>query len=148
MASATEAEVLPGLVVHLDTDELRRLGGSSTNAETSAGQDRAVAGPHYFLIVSASADQCVAVPLFSRYAPGSERLQEQLKFGLPDKWRGEDSYFSKWQHWHIPISCVAAASGTEESSAQDRRGYAANRPEVLAAIESWQDKNRAPYRAL
>ena len=148
MAAVTEAEVVPGLVVHLDTDELRHLGGSSTNAEASNEQDRAVVGPHYFLIVEAAAGQCVAVPLFSRYAPGSELLQERLKARLPDKWRGEDSYFSRWQHWRTPISCVAAASGTEESSTQERRAYAADNPDVLATIAGWQNRNRAPYRAL
>jgi hypothetical protein len=148
VAAVTEAEVVPGLVVHLDTDELRRIGGASTNAEVSRGQDRAVVGPHYFLVVAVAGGLALAVPLFSRFAPGSELLEESLKSGLPAKWLGEDSYFSRWQHWRIPVTSVAAASDTEESSSQDRRRYAVRTPASLAAIASWQARNRAPYRAL
>ena len=148
MPAVTEAEVKPGLVVHLDTAELRQLGGSSTNAELSSRQDRAVTDPHYFLILETLNEHCLTVPLFSGNAPGNSRLNESLKSGLPDKWRGEKSYFSRWQHWRIPTSCVAAASSSEESSHEDRRGYAIKSPKTLAEIAGWQTKNRAPYRAL
>ena len=148
MAAVTESEVVSGLVVHLDTDEVRRLGGASTNADVSKGEDRAVVGPHYFLVVSVSDTNCLAVPLFSRFAPGSELLQESFKSGLAAKWQGEDSYFSRWQHWRIPISSVAASSDTEESSPQDRRRYATASPDAMVAIADWQARNREPYRAL
>jgi hypothetical protein len=148
MPAVTEEEVKPGLVVHLDTAELRQLGGSSTNAELSNKQDRAVTDPHYFLVLEKLNEYCLAVPLFSGSAPGNSRLNESLKSGLSDKWFGEKSYFSRWQHWRIPISCVAAASSSEESSHENRRGYAIKSPRVLASIAAWQTKNRASYRAL
>ena len=148
MAAVTVQEVVPGLVVHLDTSQLRGIGDSQTNAEQSRGQDRAIAGPHYFLIVELAGAVAVAVPLFSKFAPGSEKLIEGHKTGLADKWLGEQSYFSRWQHWHIPIAALAASSGTDECEPGNRRRYAVGKPELLQAIASWQAKKRAPFRVV
>ena len=148
MASVAPAEVTAGLVVHLDTDELRRIGGSQTNAERTQTEDRAVVGPHYFLVVEVDEINAVAVPLFSKYAPGSEHLSENRKSGLAEKWLNEQSFFSRWQHWHIPVAALAASSSTEESEPNNRRRYAAAEPAALQAIAAWQAKNRAAFRAL
>lgn len=147
MPVVSEQEVKPGLVVHLDTDELRKIGGSLTNAEVAMTGDRAVVGPHYFLVVEVDGPMATAVPLFSKCALGSEPLHEKHKAGLADKWIGERSYFSRWQHWQIPIAAVAAASATEESDQTNRRQYAASKPAVLQTIAVWQGKNRAKFRA-
>lgn len=150
MPSVTPQEVVPGLVVHQETSVLRQLGGSSTNAEATKTQDRAVVGPHYFLVVEvdAAGAVCTAVPLFSASAPGSERLVENLKSGLPALWIGQDSYFSRWQHWRIPVQAVVQASINEQSTPADRRRYAVGNPQALTTIAQWQARNRAPFRAL
>lgn len=150
MASVSVDEVKPGLVVHLDTDILRAIGGSKTNAEKTNAQDRAVVGPHYFLIleVDTTLRQCLAVPLFSKPADGSERLDANLKSGEPDKWANEDSHFSKWQHWHIPMEAIPAASENEESTRDSRRGYAIHSPKILQTMSAWKDRNRNAFRAL
>jgi hypothetical protein len=147
MSCFSQAEVQPGVVVHIDTEILRTLGGSFTNAEKKNGVDRAVYGPHYFLVLSVSEDTALAVPLFSNLAPGSERLDESMKSGLADKWIGETSFFSRFQHWKIPVSAIEAASGNEEAVPANRRRYAAQNPSVLAVIGSWQAKNRCDFRA-
>ena len=150
MSSLSEQEVEAGRVVHLDTTVLRNLGGSQTNAQVTVSQDRAVVGPHYFLITSVDeqAGTCLAVPLFSKFAPGSELLDENKKSGYADKWRGENSYFSRWQHWIIPVSAIPAASVDEESDPTSRRSYAAAETETLSAISAWAEKNRCNYRNL
>ena len=133
-------EVAPGLVVHIDTNVLRAAGGSSTNAEATATGDRAVVGPHYFLIlhVDPTSQTCVAVPLFSGHAPGNERLDDKLKSGLRSKWIGVDSYFSRWQHWRIPVSEIPAASMQDEADASTRPEIAAGASgdSILAGEES------------
>lgn len=147
MPQVPQQEVEPGLVVHIDTDELRRLGGSQTNAERTLTEDRAVRGPHYFLILEVTGDACVAAPLFTRRTPGAERLDENRKTGLPAKWIGQDSHFNRWQHWRIPLAAVEASSADEESNDANRRRYAHDERAVLAAILAWQARNRAGYRA-
>lgn len=147
MPKVPQGEIALGLVVHIDTDELRRIGGSHTNAERSATEDRAVRGPHYFLIVEVTAPICTAVPLFTNWTPGAERLDENKKSGLPAKWVGQSSHFSRWQHWKIPLSAVEASSEDEESTSADRRMYAVGDRAALKAILNWQSRNRAPYRA-
>jgi hypothetical protein len=149
MSAVSVGEVRAGLVVHLDTDHLRTLGSCETNAEQGDIDDRAVRGPHYFLVleVDDKLGRCVAVPLFSQWAPGSELLQDSLKAGYAGKWRGEDSYFSRWQQWRIPLQHIGSASGSEESEPGDRRTYNASTGE-LARILSWQGKNRNAFRAV
>lgn len=147
MPQVPQSEIQPGLVVHLDTDELRRIGGSQTNAEVATTGDRAVRGPHYFLVLESTHGMRTAVPLFTRKTPGAEKLVEGKKSGLPDKWIGQDSHFNRYQHWKIPLAAVEASSGTEESDSSNRRRYAPAEPATLAEILAWQAKNRAAYRA-
>jgi hypothetical protein len=143
-------QIKPGLVMHLDTSILRTRGGSLTNAERAHGQDKAVVGPHYFLILEVNPKDrtCLAVPLFSHPATGNEKLNEALKSGEPDRWRGQDSYFSRWQHWRIPLQAIPDASKDEESTPVTRRYYAAGSLENLQNIAAWQEDNRQAFRAV
>jgi len=148
MAAISPSEVRPGLVVHLDTQNLRTLGGSLTNAMKNGNEDRAVAGPHYFLIVAVDpvSQGATAVPLFSQSGPGSHKLDPAKKGGSLPLWTGAASYFSCWQHWRIPISDLVAASAGEVTTPTDRCTYAESDPTTLNAIAAWADKNRCPYR--
>jgi hypothetical protein len=143
-----EDEVIPGLVVHLDTTVLRQRGDASTNAELAATGDRAVQGPHYFLVVDVSSGTVTALPLFSKQSPGSQLLDEKLKFGLADKWIGVSSYISKFQHWRFPTAAMPDASVSDEATPTTRRMYAGKRPAELARLGALEAGNRAKYRAL
>jgi hypothetical protein len=149
VAALDESEVRPGLAAHLDTGVLRHLGGAETNAQRTATEDRAVTGPHYFLVleVDTAAGRCTAVPLFSEPTRGSDPLDDALKGGRAQKWIGKPSYFSRWQHWRIPLAHFKAVSAREESSPADRRTYAVNDPNTLQAIVKWQTQNWNGYRA-
>ncbi|MCY3702814.1 MAG: hypothetical protein OXG16_09055 [Rhodospirillales bacterium] len=148
MVSIEATELRPGLVVHLDPKVLRERGGCKTNAAINDGNDRAVHGLHYFLVLRVNEDYCTAAPLFSQHTNGSDRLAEDLKTGLADKWIDTPSYTSRWQHWKIPLESVAAASGAEESNPEYRRSYAANDSAVLDEILHWETENRCPYRSV
>lgn len=150
MSALALQELRPGLVVHLDTAVLRRLGGSTTNAERRAGGDRAVHGPHYFLLLDAPdpAGLVTAVPLFSRPAPGSEPLDARRKRGALSLWQQAPSWYSRWQHWRIPTHALVAASAGELTTAADRCRYADDDPDALHAIARWAARNRAPWRAV
>jgi hypothetical protein len=150
MAALTAEELVPGVVVQLDMELLRERGNSVTNAESGIAFDRAVVGPHSFLIVSvdASLSTLTAVPLFSKWAPGSEELDEGLKGGHQDKWTGAPLCFSRWQHWVVPVSDVVAASYIEATAIGDRRHYAQGKATALASILGWKDRNRCEFRLL
>jgi len=149
MVAVSTQEVSPGLVVYIDTNELRRLGGSETNADVYQGHDRAVVGPHQFLVVSVdqATQTCLAVPLFSNHAPGSRPLARAKMAGAYPEWANGYYHYSQWQHWRIPLSAFAAASTGELSAITDRCRYAANDPRELGFIASWAARNRAPFRA-
>ena len=149
MPALAPDELRPGLVVHLDTAVLRRLGGSSTNAEQGATYDRAVTGPHYFLVVAVdeATGLVTAVPLFSRAAPGSEALDPARKRGTLALWTRAPSWYSRWQHWRIPRDALVAASAGELTRPEDRCRYADDEPATLRAIARWAARNRAGWRA-
>ena len=63
-------------------------------------------------------------------------------------WRDTASFYSRWQHWRIPIRDLVAASVGEVTSAADRCTYAADDPAVLRTIAAWAARNRSPYRPL
>jgi len=113
---------------------------------TNAKEGRDVRGPHYFLVLKVDRDCCTAVPLFSCPASGSVQLDEPLKTGLPDKWCGQPSCFSQWQHWRIPLASIVSASGDEESDPATRRRYAASKPDCLNNILRWETRNHCSYR--
>lgn len=145
-----------GLVVRLDTDALRTLGGSQTNAVKNAQGDRAVHGIHDFLIVYVDAGRNIttAVPLFTKSAVGNQPLTEELKSGEAEGWRGADVYFSRWQHWRIPTGHINDALLAQQKVVQSaapagvpgERRYAASDTPALDDVRVWESHNRAPYR--
>lgn len=146
--SLTQEEVTPGLVVQLDTAVLRALGGSQTNAVLGPEGDRSVVGTQDFLIVGVdtAAGRCTAVPLFAKTAVGNQPLEKDKKSGHADQWIGTDTFFSRWQHWRIPVASVIAASAGDPATAGDRRRYAATDRSALDDIKNWEGRNRAAYR--
>ena len=148
MSAIRVEDIQPGLVIHLDPSLLKAQGGSETNAQRDETGDRAVPDPRYFLVleVDRAAGTCLAVPLYSKSAPGSQPLQETEKGGLADRWIGEESFFSRWQHWRIPLSAIPAASVGDDSEPANRRTYAATQPATLRSIADWQHRNRCSFR--
>lgn len=146
--SVSDQEVVPGLVVHLDTAVLRAMGGAQTNAELRGEIDRAVMGAQDFLVVGVDqpAARCTAVPLFAKSAVGNQPLEAGKKTGGDASWTASETYFSRWQHWRIPVAHIAAASAAEATNIDGRRRYAATDRSTLDDIKNWEIRNRAPYR--
>lgn len=144
-----DEEITKGLVVRLDTTQLRALGGSETNAVITPDGDRAVTGINDFLIVHVDTDAgiCTAVPLFPKAAVGNQPLDDEKKAGRADHWIGTETYYSRWQHWRIPVASIVAASGGDKTIDADRRRYADAFPTDLDSIRSGERKNRAAYRS-
>lgn len=141
-------QLAPGMVVHLDTDILRTKGGALTCARNENGKDRAVKGPHYFLLLELDKNVNIwlACPLFSKAAAGSKMLSEKFKSGFFDKWRDKSSYYSAWQMWKIPAALIEAASGDDETTSTNRRMYAHGNETALLAIARDKEDLREPYR--
>lgn len=137
-----------GIVVQLDTTALRAQGGSETNAELGAHGDRAVVGTHDFLVLydDATTGMCTAVPLFTKSAVGNQPLVDTLKAGAADGWKGADVFFSRWQHWRIPVAAVDAAIEANAALEAPERRYASHDLPALDDIRVWESHNRAPYR--
>ncbi len=146
--SLTHEDVTPGLVVQLDTAALRALAGCQTNAVLGPEGDRSVVGLQDFLIVGldAAADRCTAVPLFTKSAVGNQPLENGKKSGGAAPWIGTDTFFSRWQHWRMPIASVVAAAAGDPTTSADRRRYAATDRSALDDIKNWEGRNRAAYR--
>jgi hypothetical protein len=146
----TPEDVTAGLVVTLDTTQLRALGNAHTNAVRGPDGDRAVAGTHDFLVVGVDAATrvCTAVPLFAKSAVGNQPLVDTRKTGRTDGWIGTDVYFSRWQHWRIPMASLIEASAAESTTTADRRRYAADDRSTLDDIRAWESRNREGYRAV
>lgn len=136
--------VHPGLVVRLDTGVLRARGDSRTNAQVTPAEDRAVTGVHDFLVllVDPAARTAVAIPLFPRSAPGSAPLDDRLRRG-PAEWVATPVFYSRWQHWLLPLDSLAAATVDDGGEA---RTYAADTPDVLQDLANWASRNRCAYR--
>lgn len=146
--SLTHEDVTPGLVVQLDTAVLRALGGCQTNAVLGPEGDRSVVGTQPFLLVGldAAAGRCTAVPLFAKTAVGNQPLEDGKKSGRADEWIGTDTFFSRWQHWRIPVASVVAALADDPATTANRRRYAATDRSALDDIKNWEGRNRAAYR--
>jgi len=146
--SLTHEDVTPGLVIQLDTATLRALGGAQTNAVLGPDGDRSVVGTQDFLIVGvdAAAGRCTGVPLFAKTAVGNQPLENGKKSGGAEQWIGTDTFFSRWQHWRMPIASVVAASAGDPATAATRRRYAATDRSALDDIKNWEGRNRAAYR--
>lgn len=143
-------EIEPGLVVTLDTGILRTVGGSMTNAVRDGQADRAVTGVHRFLVVhlDAAAALCTAVPLYDRSAVGNQPIDDAKKSGPADGWIGDAWFFSRWQHWKVPLAAVVAASVPEDTGPTQRRRYAKDDRSALDDIRVWDSRNRAGYRVV
>ncbi len=144
----THEDVTPGLVVQLDTAVLRALGGCQTNAVLGPEGDRSVVGTPDFLIVGLdkAVGRCTAVPLFAKTAVGNQPLENGKKSGPAEQWVGTDTFFSRWQHWRIPVASVVAASAHDPATSAERRRYAATDGSALDDIKNWEGRNRAAYR--
>jgi hypothetical protein len=138
-------DIQPGLIVRVDTEVLRLRGDSRTNAQATATEDRAVTGVHDFLVllVDAAKREVLALPLFPRSAPGSAPLDDTLRTG-PAEWLAAPVYYSRWQHWQVPLDALIAASAPDEG---ERRTYATGKAEVLRDLANWASRNRCAFRA-
>ncbi len=147
MSPLEASELRPGVVVRLDTTRVRELGGSATNAQASADEDRAVTGSHDFVVVAMdlATRTSTLLPLFPRSAPGSAPLDPRKLHGAED-WRGATWYYSRWQHWRIPNDAIVAASADDPASAGDRRTYAEGDVDALRQLENWASRNRCAFR--
>ena len=126
---------------------LRAEGGSLTNAQLSDAEDRAVRGVSDFLVlaVDAGTGSALALPLYPRSAPGSAPLDQARKSG-PADWLAEPTFYSRWQHWRIPLDALAAASGEEPSAATARRTYSSWHADTLQELANWASRNRCEFR--
>lgn len=142
------SDITPGLVLHLDTATLRARGDSQTNAESGAAGDRAVTGTSDFLVVGVdrATGLCTAVPLFPKAAVGNQPLDDAHKRGGDAAWRDTPTFFSRWQHWRIPVDSLLAATDADSASLSDRPQYAPGDGPTLDDIRVWESRNRAPYR--
>lgn len=142
------SDITPGLVLRLDTATLRSRGDSQTNAESGAAGDRAVTGTSDFLVVGVdrTTGVCTAVPLFPKAAVGNQPLVDELKHGGDSAWRETPTYFSRWQHWRVPVDALIAATDPADAARDDRRQYAPGDGPTLDDIRVWESRNRAVYR--
>ena len=138
--------VIPSRILRVDTDRLRAIGGSMTNAQRTAESDRAVTGTHDFLIVAvdATTHMCTALPLYPRSAPGSAQLDAALLEGEADFTR-VPVFYSRWQHWRIPVDALSSASESDDPGRASRR-YAAGQADVLRDLANWASRNRCDFR--
>jgi hypothetical protein len=144
------SDISPGLVLHLDTAILRSRGDSQTNAESGATGDRAVTGSTDFLVVGVdrATGVCTAVPLFPKAAVGNQPLDDALKRGGDDAWRTTPTFFSRWQHWRVPLEALVAATDPTDAARDVRRQYAPGDGPTLDDIRVWESRNRAAYRSV
>lgn len=141
-------DITPGLVLLVDTTQLHTLGGSQTNAELGATGDRAVSGVSDFLVVGIdrSTGVCTAVPLFPKAAVGNQPLDDAHKRGGDAAWRETPTFFSRWQHWRVPVDALIAATDPTDAARADHRHYAPGDGPTLDDIRVWESRNRAAYR--
>lgn len=102
----------PGLVLHLATDELVRLGSKCTDNELVA-----VKGNHFFVCIESDAKSGRWAPLYSDPGPGRKAIQSADKHGH-QKWTAGNTYYNPLQLWdasHKAIQ-VAAKAGKDMSS--------------------------------
>lgn len=147
MPPLDRSEISPGIVVRLDTSLLRATGGSLTNAQLSGDEDRAVTGVCDFLVlaVDAGAESALALPLYPKSAPGSAPLEAARKSG-PADWLAEPVFYSRWQHWRIPLDALVAASADETTLPTARRTYSSWHADTLRDLANWVTRNRCEFR--
>lgn len=150
MAQLILDEIVPGAVARIDTRLLRAAGGSETNAQLTAAEDRAVTDERDFLVVAVNtkAETCTTVPLFPKSSPGSAPLTPQRRQGDVGAWLGEDVHYSRWQHWRIPLRAFAAASVNDPGDVGARRSYALGDADTLQDLANWATRNRCAFRTV
>lgn len=148
MSQLDVTEIIPGLVARIDTQQLRAMGGSETNAQLTDTEDRAVSAVHDFLVVAVDADAavCTAIPLFARPSPGSAALEPKKQWGNIEGWLTDTVHYSRWQHWRIPLAAFAEASTADPGSNGARRSYAAGDADTLRDLANWASRNRCEFR--
>lgn len=126
MAAVRPPELKPGLVIQLDPDRMRTLGGCK---RTLGSTGYAVHGPQPFLIfdVSFKKRRILTVPLFSNETNTRVLLTPALKKQTIDqprgKWFTDNSYATVRQVWSIPIQMMEQVSVIEISAPNQRRTY-------------------------
>ena len=148
MSQIDVSEIVPGLVARIDTQQLRTIGGSETNAQQTEGENRAVTDTRDFLVVAVDTQgsACTAVPLFDRPSPGSATLEPKKQWGNIEGWLTETVHYSRWQHWRMPLSALAAASPEDPGTPGARRSYAAGDADTLQDLANWATRNRCAFR--
>lgn len=102
---------VPGLVLHLDTGELVRLGAQCTDSTQVA-----VKGSHFFLCVGVDANEGMWTPTFSDPCPGRKMIESGKKKGH-QKWTAGNTYYNPLQLWRASHKAVqvAAKKGKDQS---------------------------------
>jgi hypothetical protein len=106
-------EIAPGLVLHLDPDELLSKGGTFTCVDS-----RRVKGGHFFVCVSVEGELGRWLPLYTRARIGRQPLTNSGRSGHP-KWTCGTWYWHSAQIWsasHLAI-IAAASAGSDMSEA-------------------------------
>lgn len=111
-----EKEVVAGIVLHLDPDELERKGGSATCAKSFRVQ-----GGHFFLCIGSEGGKERLIPLYTRPGKGRTLLAANGRSGH-SKWTNGTFYWHSGQVWTAPVSAVvsAASVGKDASSKGNR----------------------------
>ena len=111
----------PGIVLHLDPDELERLGGRYTGGEVFRVQ-----GGHFFLCLDDDGSVGHWLPLFSKPGTGRFLLTGQRHGHI--KWTGVMAYYHPGQVW---IASHDAIVGAAESGRDRSTPAARNRLDVV-----------------
>jgi len=116
----TDAEITPGLVLHLDPDTLAAQGATCT---CTVGQR--VQGGHFFLCLEVEGELAVWVPLYSNDGVGRSQLSANGRSGHR-KWTTGTFYWYHGQVWRAPHPAVVAAAdaGGDMSRAGSRNKLA------------------------
>lgn len=148
MAAFTTSEIVPGVVARIDTQHLRSLGGSETNAQRTDTEDRAVTDTRDFLVVDVDVARgtCLCLPLFNRSSPGSAPLALDKRQGDVEHWLTDDLHYSHWQHWRIPLARFADASAEDPGEPGARRTFASGDADTLRDLANWATRNRCAFR--
>jgi len=107
------SEIVPGLVLHLDPDELERSGGTY-----SCPNPFRVQGGHFFVCLNVSGHIARWLPLYTNDGPGRTLLAGS-RSGHP-KWTRATTYYHSGQVWtadHAAIAAAALAGGDLSSPA-------------------------------
>lgn len=120
--AVTEAEISPGLVLHLDPDELIAAGATYTCAEAER-----VRGGHFFVCLKTNGQLSRWLPVYTDDGPGRVEILATDRRGHA-KWTGGTCYYHPSQVWDAANAAIpgAAAEGRDQS----RRG---SRNQILRA---------------